>query len=267
MANIKNKERKSIKAAAKSQVAEIFAVEDAAQQKAMLEDAFEEAKSQITELESALESATEEKDNLVNDIEALRAEKEELEQSKKEADTEKDKLQKALDDATKQIEELTKKIEDMEKDAAMNLRIGELESLGLLFSKEKLAEKQKSKVRELSEEEYADYKDELLELREGWDKETADDGKKPDEKKSKNPESEEDNVDDADADDVDETADADDTESDDDSKPLSAAKLREIRRASAALNKPSSGADIDEYGVDLKLKAKFDKIWENEEEK
>lgn len=268
MAKVKsNNERKSIKAAAKSQVAEIFATEDVAQQKALLEEAFEEAKTQITDLESALDTASKEKETLVDEVESLKAEKEELEKTKEEADSGTEKLQKALDEANSQIEELTKKIEEMEKDAAMNLRVSELDNLGLLFTKEKLADRQKAKVRNLSEEEFAEYRDELLELREELGKETAkdDEGDKPKEKRSKNPELEEDNVDDTETDDVDETADVDD-EDGEDTKTLTAAKLKELRRASAALNKASSGADVDEFGVDLKLKAKFDKIWDNDEE-
>lgn len=265
MGKIINKERKSIKAAAKSQVAEILAVEDTAQHKALLEEAFEEAKTQINDLESALEQATEEKDKLVDDVEALKAEKEELENSTSKSDSEKDDLKKALDEANKQIEELTKKIEDMEKDAAMNLRIGDLDKLGLL-SKGKAADKQKAKVRDMTEEEYADYKDELLELRKGWEESVKKDT--PEEKNTDNKPTETDSSGETDTteDDVETAGEAEETDDGEEVK-ITAAKLRELRRASAALNKPTEGTNVDEYGVDLDLKAKYGQLWESEEDK
>jgi len=261
MAKNISKERKSIKAAAKSQVAEILAVEDTAQHKALLEEAFEEAKTQITDLESALETATEEKDKLVDDIEALKAEKEELEKSASDTDSEKDDLKKALDEATKKIEELTKQIEDMEKDAAMNLRIGDLDKLGLL-SKGKAADKQKAKVRDMSNEEYAEYKDELLELRAGWEESVKTD------KPTESDKPTEDGSDDTDKTDDDaDTAGVTDETDDGEEVKITAAKLRELRRASAALNKPTEGSNVDEYGVDQDLKAQYAQIWESEEDK
>ena len=263
MAKMKNKERKSIKAAAKSQVAEIFAVEDTAQQKSLLEDAFEEAKTQITDLESALETASDEKNKLVDDIEALKAKNEELDKYKTEVEKEKSELEKSLAEATKQIEELTKKIDDMEKDAAMNLRSSELENLGLI-SKGKTAERQKAKIRNMSDEEYADYKSELLELRETWEQKTKDNGDKgqatkSDDVKPDNAGTDDDIVDD------DKPENTDDTVDDLDTKTLTEAKINELKRVAASLNKASSGDNVDENGVDLELKSKFDKMWEEEE--
>lgn len=251
--------RKQIKSAARSQVADIYAAETEDTQRQKMEEAFEDAKTQIFDLEEHLQAATKDNEKLVDNVENLKKEKEELEQVKVDLEAKQAELQDHLDEASKEVENLKKQIEDMEKDAAVQARASELGDLGLL-SRGKSSDRQKARIRDMSEEEFADYKDELLALREDWEAEMGKKSDKTKDLKSKDNSGSPDPEEDENTEELEgETA----LESDeDDADTLSTAQLIKLRRAAAALNQESrSTANIDSRGVDLDLKAKFDALW------
>ncbi len=96
--------------------------------------------SEVLELTDQLSEATEKATNLETDLEAVKVE---------------------IDEAKKRSAELEGTLEEIEKDRATELRITELEEAGVISDKEV----QMSKVREMSDEDFTSYKDELVAIR------------------------------------------------------------------------------------------------------
>jgi hypothetical protein len=165
----KKDERQKIKATVKSTVASVLA-EDETTQKVKMEEVFAEYETTLAELRDAEVAASEKNAELAAQVDSLVAEKEALES---EITSLKDELaiaKRAVEDATKKSDELAKKINDMEKEAAMLRRVKELEEAGLLSSG-KSADRLKARIKGMDDEEYAEYKSELVSLREDWLKE------------------------------------------------------------------------------------------------
>jgi hypothetical protein len=162
----KKDERQKIKATVKSTVASVLA-EDETTQKVKMEEVFAEYETTLAELRDAEVAANEKNAELTTQIESLTAEKEALESEiislKAEIDSAKTDLVKATEKST----ELEQKINDMEKEAAMQRRVKELEEAGLLSSG-KSADRLKSRIKGMDDEEYTEYKSELESLKADW---------------------------------------------------------------------------------------------------
>jgi hypothetical protein len=136
-------------------VAQIFSEKEEAEIRKQTEEALSEAANTIDELTTSLEAsnveiaekaeelseANEKVQNLETELEAARAETEEFKTKAEEAES---------------------ALEEMKKDRATELRVKELEEAGVVSNKEA----QSSKVREMSDEDFASYKDELISIRE-----------------------------------------------------------------------------------------------------
>jgi len=92
-------------------------------------------------------------DSLNQQIKDAQAEKEKIEADKK-------KIQKDFDEYKKQVEA---EKEERRKDELAEKRMAELEEAGIKFSEER-AKKVKARIREMSDEDFADYKEELQEI-------------------------------------------------------------------------------------------------------
>lgn len=162
-----NKEtRQKIKTEAKSSVAEILA--DEVTQKAKLEEAIIEAKTMIADLQEEKSTVVADNTKLVDQLEEIKAEKSDWETLKIEKDAEIEELKTKVEDATKRVAELEKQIEDIKKESKAQSRTKELEESGLLSSGDH-AKKQLTRIRDMSDEEFVEYKSELLELRASWE--------------------------------------------------------------------------------------------------
>jgi len=241
-------DRQQIKLSAKSKVAEVLSQEDLAAQKAKIEELFVEMETDMAELKVAKEAATEGNDKLSQVVEDLKSEKKELEATVKTLNDEKDTLQKQLDESAKKLADIESKVTDMEKEAASQKRIKELEEAGV-FS----GEKQISRVKNMDDEEFASYKEELLELRRSWEAKTA-----PKDKPS------EDNKTEGGDEGKKAKASVDNPEDDDDEVKLTKktlAEIMELRKTMASMNLPTNDAP------DAEQVKEYANIWEEEEGK
>ncbi len=168
----KKDERQKIKATeskVKSTVAAVLA-EDEAVQKVKMEEVFNEYEVTLADLRDAEVAATEKNAELAAQVESLTAEKEALETEIISLKDELVTVKTSLEEASKKSVDLEAKINDMEKEAAMQRRVKELEEAGLLSSG-KSADRLKARIKGMDDEEYAEYKSELVSLREDWLKE------------------------------------------------------------------------------------------------
>ena len=171
----KKDERQKSKAAAKSAVATVLA-EDEAMQKLKMEEVFAEYESQLNELRDAEVAAMTKNQELSTQVESLLAEKEALESEIASLKEELAKATTKVEEVSKQNTELAQRLTDLEKEAAMQKRMTELEEAGLLTS-DKITDKLNSRIRKMDDEEFADYKVELTAFKADWSKvvEVADD--------------------------------------------------------------------------------------------
>jgi len=144
-------------------VAEIFSQKEEAEQKARTEEALQKSADIIVELTEALEvknaEASEKADEIV-----------ELEDKLVNLNSELEAAQKEVTEANEKLANAEKAIEDMKKDKAAELRMSELTTAGVVRSDK---EGQTAKVREMSDEEFAAYRDELIDIRKAVEAELA----------------------------------------------------------------------------------------------
>lgn len=144
-------------------VSEIFSQKEEAEQRAETEKALQKSADTITELTEALEgkNATDQEiATQINDLENKVTElTSELEAAKKEAMESADKLA-----------ESENAIEEMRKDKAAELRMAELVKAGVALSDK---DAQTAKVRDMEDEEFGSYKEELVSLRSAVEAELA----------------------------------------------------------------------------------------------
>lgn len=136
-------------------VADIFSQKEEAEQKAKTEEALQKSAETITQLTEALEAKNTESDETASQIADLQSQIEEL-NSKLEA------AQNEAEEVAAKLTESEKTIEEMLKDKAADLRMAELEEAGVALSNR---DGQKAKVREMEDEEFAAYKEELVDIR------------------------------------------------------------------------------------------------------
>lgn len=151
--------KKDIEAA----VSEIFSQKEEAEQKARTEEALQKSADVITELTDSLDALTETAKEHESEVAELVARIDELTSELEAAKNE------ATENANK-LAESEKTIDEMKKDKAAELRMSELTTAGVALSNK---EAQTAKVREMSDEDFASYKDELIAVREAVKAELA----------------------------------------------------------------------------------------------
>lgn len=151
----------------------IFKTKKESEMKEETEKALQKSATMINELSESLEAKDNELDekksevsdlhNTITDLELkiteLTDEKTALEKEKTQFETEKGEL-------VKRAEEAENKAAEMEKDQLAKNRFSELKEAGVAATDEKAVEEQSSKVREMEDEDFSSYKNELIAIRE-----------------------------------------------------------------------------------------------------
>jgi len=144
-------------------VSEIFSQKEEAEQRAETEKALQKSADTISDLTEALEGKNESDQEVatqINDLESKVTElNSELEAAKNEADETATKLAKSEN-----------VIQEMRKDKAAELRMAELVKAGVALSDK---DAQTAKVRDMEDEEFGSYKEELVSLRSAVEAELA----------------------------------------------------------------------------------------------
>lgn len=149
-------DRNELKTQVATLVDDLFNEKEEAEIRRKTEVELEKAASTISELTSTLEEKNAEVAELAEKISEMEANSTELE-------SELEAAKKELEEATTKLAESEQTLEDMRKDRAAELRMAELEDAGVARSDR---ESQMAKVREMTEEDFASYKDELVSIRE-----------------------------------------------------------------------------------------------------
>jgi len=144
-------------------VAEIFSQKEEADQKARTEEALQKSADTITELTEAVEGKNTELQEKADSIV-------ELEEKISELTSELEAAKKEVTEVSEKLNEAETTIENMEKDKAAELRMSELTKAGVSRSDK---DAQTAKVREMDDEEFAAYRDELIDLRKAVEAELA----------------------------------------------------------------------------------------------
>lgn len=160
---------KELKTQVQQLVDDLFNDKEEATIRKRTEDELQKAASSITELTTALEDKNAE---FVSMEEKMVAAEEKVSTSEariKELESELEAARKELETATAKTIETEKKLEEINKDRAAELRMAGLEDAGVARTKDR--EAQVAKIRNMSDEEFASYKDELISIRESVVKE------------------------------------------------------------------------------------------------
>lgn len=139
----------------KSVVSQIFSEKEEAEKVKQTEQALQKSADSIEELTTALETSNEEVTDLQEKLTAAEEKVKELEEGLEAA-------QKEAETANEKVAETEKALEEIMKDRAAELRMAELAKDGV---KRTDSESQQAKVREMTDEEFAAYKEELISLR------------------------------------------------------------------------------------------------------
>lgn len=150
-------------------VAEIFSQKEEAEKKLRTEEALQKAATTITELTEALEAKNVAENEAAVQIASLQETIQDL-TSKLEA------AKKEIEDMNTKLISAENVINDLYKDKAAEVRMQELVYSGIALSNK---EAQFAKVRNMSDEEFAAYKDELLALRKAVEAELSKNLKQP----------------------------------------------------------------------------------------
>ncbi len=135
-------------------VAKIFSEKEETEIRKQTEEALSKAAATIEDLTVSLEAKNSEVSELTEQLSEAKEKATNLE-------TDLEAVKEEIAEAKKHSAELESTLEEIEKDKATALRITELEEAGVISDKEA----QSSKVREMTDEEFASYKDELAAVR------------------------------------------------------------------------------------------------------
>lgn len=135
-------------------VAKIFSEQEEADIRKQTEKALGKSATTIEELTTALEAKN-------SEFEELEVKLSESEGKAKDLTTELEAAQEKIDDATKKSDDAEGALEEIKKDRAVETRVKELEEAGVISDNEA----QSTKVREMSDEDFTSYKDELVSVR------------------------------------------------------------------------------------------------------
>jgi len=157
----------------KKVVDEIFSQKEKADQMQKTQDALNDSAKVIEDLTTSLEEATTEAEKASTEaaekIEAAKAESKEKDSKIEELTTELEAAQKKVEDLEKELSSTKESLEKIEKDRLVELRMRELEEAKVSSASD--VEAQKAKIRELSDEEFASYKQDRVDLRKAIEKE------------------------------------------------------------------------------------------------
>lgn len=142
----------------KAVVATIFSEKEESDMRKRTEDALQKAAATIEDLTNSLEERNADMEDLQSKLSESDASVEELKTTLEAAGEEAKSLQTKLDEAETSLE-------DMKKDRLAEVRMAELETSGVVHNEEEARTNQKSKVREMSDEDFTSYKDELASIR------------------------------------------------------------------------------------------------------
>ena len=162
-------------------VAAIFSEQEEAEIRKQTEEALGKSATTIEELTTALEAKNSEFDELEVKLS-------ESEDKAKDLTTELEAAQEKIEEATKKSDEAEGALEEIKKDRATELRMKELEEAGVVSDEET----QSSKVREMSDEDFASYKGELVSIREAVIAELSKAGETEEEKAAREKQEQED---------------------------------------------------------------------------
>lgn len=127
-----------------------------------VEDLIKDTAKQLDEIKQSLQDKAVEVDEL-HSIALEQEKKFQTEVAEKESKIK--ELQQALESATKAKEEAITELNNMKEQALLSARLAKLESQGLLRSEETAKQKQAEKVKAMSEEVFAEYVEDLLDIR------------------------------------------------------------------------------------------------------
>jgi len=144
--------KKGIEAA----VSDIFSQKEEADQKARTEEALQKSADTITELTEALESRNEKDAETASEVVDLKEKITELESELEAAQTN-------ATEVSEKLAETENTIDEMKKDKAAELRMSDLQEAGVALADK---EAQTAKVRDMDDETFASYRDELVAVRE-----------------------------------------------------------------------------------------------------
>jgi len=144
-------------------VTEIFSQKEEAEQRAETEKALQNSADKILELTETLEGKNDSDQEIATQINDLEAKVTEL-------TSELEAAKKSADESATKLTESENVIEEMRKDKAAELRMAELVKAGVALSDK---EAQTTKVRDMEDEEFGSYKEELVSLRSAVEAELA----------------------------------------------------------------------------------------------
>lgn len=139
-------------------VATIFSEKEEAEMRRKTEDALQKAAVTIEDLTNSLEEKTAEADEVESKFsestDKVSTIESELEAAKEE-----------IENVKTQLSDKESEIEEMKKDRAADVRMDDLGEAGVVHKNEEAKTNQIAKVREMSDDEFAAYKDELISVR------------------------------------------------------------------------------------------------------
>ena len=144
-------------------VAEIFSQKEEAKQRERTEDALQKSAEAIADLTTALEERN-------ADAEKANSKIDDQESTIEDLNSELEAAKKEITESTEKLAETEKMIEEMKKDKAAELRMSELTEAGVALSDK---EAQTAKIREMDDESFTSYKEELVSLRKAVEAELA----------------------------------------------------------------------------------------------
>ena len=151
---MEDKLRKDVEA----MVMSIFSEKEEAEVRRKTEDALQQAAATIEDLTNMLE----ERDS---EIEGLKSSSKEMESNVEDLNTKLEAAKEEIKDSKTKLDESQAALEEIKKDRIAEIRFFELEEAKVARTDEKSKEEQVSKIREMSNEEFATYKDELVDIR------------------------------------------------------------------------------------------------------
>lgn len=147
-------------------VAEIFSQKEEAKKRERTEDALQKSAEAIADLTTALEERN-------ADAEKANSKIDDQESVIEDLNSELEAAKKEITESTEKLAETEKTIEEMKKDKAAELRMSELTEAGVALSDK---EAQAAKIREMDDESFTSYKEELVSLRKAVEAELANAG-------------------------------------------------------------------------------------------
>lgn len=151
-------------------VAEIFSQKEEANKIKKTEDALQKSAETIADLTAALEDKNSKEEDMVSELDDLKSKADDL-------TSELEAAQEKVEESSNKLAESENLIEEMKKDKAAEVRMFELEQVGVALSDK---ETQTAKIREMDDETFASYKEELVSLRKAVETELAKADDKPD---------------------------------------------------------------------------------------